>query len=184
MGKIALVVGPHGVGKTTLFKFAKSKGELIVFEGIEIPKDGYDLHIKKDFLAYESLYMESINKNNRLIKESDHNGLVVRSVEESSYYFNFYQDASVMSDYRKIFENEKNIKSDCLFFLDADFDTLQARCRNDGLRDMQETKLWYKNEYERYIDYWKNYPGIVSIDTTGRSTESIYEEIKHVLKKF
>lgn len=183
MGRIALVVGPHGVGKSTLFKFAKSKGEFIVFEGIEIPKDGYNLHIKEDFLAYETLYTESINKNNRLIQNSDHDGLVVRSIEESSYYFNFYHDANVMSDYRKIFENETNIKADFLIFLDADFDTLQARCRNDRFRDMQETALWYKNEYERYIDYWKNYPGIVSIDTIGRTTESIYEEIKNVFQR-
>ena len=183
MGNIALVVGPHGVGKSTLFKFAKSKGELIVFEGIEIPKNGYDLNIKGDFLEYEALYTESINKNNRLIKTSDRDGLVVRSIEESSYYFYFYRDANVISDYRRIFEDEKNIKADCLFFLDADFDTLQARCKNDSARDMQETKLWYRNEYERYIDYWKKYPGIVTIDTTGRSTESIYEEIKCVLQR-
>lgn len=182
MGKIALVVGPHGVGKSTLFKFARSTGDVIVFEGIELPTDGYNLSKKADFLAYEALYVENINKNNRLIKDADRDGLVVRSIEESSYYFHFYCGENVMGEYKEIFDNEKNIKSDCIFFLDADFDILQARCKNDSVRDMEETKSWYQNEYTRYIEYWKSYPGVITIDTDDRTIASIYDEIKHILQ--
>ena len=84
MGKIALIVGPHGVGKSTLFNFAKAKGELIVFDGFELPRDNFDLKIKEDFLKYESWYLKFINENNNVIKQSRHDGIVVRSIEESS----------------------------------------------------------------------------------------------------
>ena len=182
MGKIALVVGPHGVGKSTLFKFARNKGDVIVFEGIQLPTDGYDLRKKADFLAYEALYVENINHNNHIIKDDDRDGLVVRSIEESSYYFHFYNGENVMDEYKMIFDDKKNIKSDCIFFLDANFDILQERCRNDSVRDMEETKSWYQNEYTRYIEYWKNYPGIIIIDTNGLTTASIYGEIRHIMQ--
>ena len=53
MGKIALIVGPHGVGKSTLFNFAKTKGELIVFDGFELPRDKYDLKIKEAIVDWK-----------------------------------------------------------------------------------------------------------------------------------
>ena len=183
MGKIALVVGPHGVGKTTLFNFAKNKNDFIVFDGIQIPADGYNLQLKEDFLAYEALYLKVINENNSAIKNSDRNGLVVRSIEESSYYFYFHKDSSVMDAYKEIYADKNNIKADCIFFLDADYKTLQRRFNNDSLRDMEETHWWYENEYARYIEYWKNYPGIVIIDTINKTTANVYDEINRLLLK-
>lgn len=70
MGKIALIVGSHGVGKTTLFSFAKTQTDFLVFDGIQLPTDGYNLQIKEDFLAYEALYLKSINENNNTIKKA------------------------------------------------------------------------------------------------------------------
>lgn len=181
MGKIVLVVGSHAVGKTTLFEFAKKKDEFIVFDGIKIPTDGYDLRKREDFLAYENLYLKSINENNGLIKRSNRNGLVVRSIEEASYYYHFYEDPSVEEEYKTIFADEDNIKVDKIVFLDADRATLQFRYQNDKLRDMEETITWYKNEYERYISYWKNYPGVVTINTVNKTVATIYDEIKKTL---
>lgn len=180
LGEIVLVVGPHGVGKSTLFSFAKKKGEFWVFDGIRIPTEGYDLNKKEDFLAYEALYLKYINDNNRLAKMNNRNALVVRSIEESSYYY-FYSGLSIVSEYQKEFEDEHNIKVDKIVFLDADLEILQSRCRNDALRNMEETIEWYKNEYTRYSKYWKEYPNVIILDTSGKTTEFIYNKIKDMV---
>ena len=181
MGKIALIVGPHGVGKTTLFSFAKTKDDFLVFDGIQLPTNGYNLQMKDDFLAYEALYLKSINKNNNTIKKSKRHGLVVRSVEEASYYFYFHADTNLMKEYKKIFDDKSNIKADCIIFLDADYMTLQHRCNNDEVRDMAETNLWYEHEYNRYVNYWKHYPGVITIDTIEKNTETVYRELKEII---
>ena len=144
MGKIALVVGPHGVGKSTLFNFAKTKGELIVFDGFELPRDDFDLKIKEDFLNYEEWYLKFINENNNVIKRSKRDGIVARSIEESSYYFYFYKYANLAEEYKILFADKNNTKVDCVIYLDADYQTLRDRCENDNARDMAETNSWYE----------------------------------------
>ena len=183
MGKIALIVGPHGVGKSTLFNFAKAKRELIVFDGFELPCDDFDLKNKEDFLKYEAWYIKFINESNNVIKQSKRDGIVIRSIEESSYYFHFYKYANLTEEYKKIFADESNIKADCVIYLDTDYQTLRDRCENDNARDMDETHLWYECEYSRYVDYWTHYPGVIKIDTENKNTKNIYDEVKLILSK-
>ncbi len=183
MGKIALIVGPHGVGKSTLFNFAKTKGELIVFDGFELPRDKYDLKIKEDFLSYEKWYIKFINENNNIIKQSSRDGIVIRSIEESSYYFHFYKYADLIKEYGRLFADGNNTKVDCVIYLDADYKTLCDRCKNDNARDMIETYSWYEYEYNRYVDYWTKYPGVKIIDTVQRGIGEIYDEVRLTLSK-
>ena len=86
MGKIVLILGPHGVGKTTLFRYAKKKGDLMTFDGFQLPLNGFDISNDDDFLKYQHLYSEIIKNNNEVIKQSEKSGLVIRALEESSYY--------------------------------------------------------------------------------------------------
>lgn len=181
MGKIALIVGPHGVGKSTLFNFAKTKGELIVFDGFELPRDNYDLTLKEDFLKYESWYIKFINENNNVIKQSVRDGIVVRSIEESSYYFHFYKYANLSKEYDMLFANSNNTKVDCVIYLDADYQTLCDRCEKDNARDMTETHSWYEYEYTRYVAYWTQYPGVKKINTKDKKIREIYEEVRLTL---
>lgn len=183
MGKIALIVGPHGVGKSTLFNFAKTKGELIVFDGFELPRDNFDLKIKEDFLKYESWYLKFINENNNVIKQSRYDGIVVRSIEESSFYFHFYKYENLTKEYDRLFNDNNNIKVDCIIYLDADYQTLCDRCEKDIARDMTETQSWYKYEYNRYVDYWTQYPGVKKIDTKDKKIGEIYNELLLTLSK-
>ena len=181
MGKIALIVGPHGVGKSTLFNFAKTKGELIVFDGFELPRDKYNLNIKEDFLSYEKWYIKFINENNNIIRQSSRDGIVVRSIEESSYYFHFYKYADLSEEYGKLFTDRNNKKVDCIIYLDADYKTLCDRCKNDKARGMTETYSWYENEYSRYVDYWTKYPKVKIIDTVKKKIGEIYDEVLFTL---
>lgn len=181
MGKIILVLGPHGVGKTTLFRYASTRTDCIVCDGYQISSENLNLSETDDFIEYQHKYIESINRDNRKIKESEHNGIVIRSFEESSYYYEIHRKRDiVMKDYYFVFNNKENIKVDKLVYLDASSEELKYRYMNDENRDMQETAEWYDNKYAFYDTYWKRYPGIIVIDTTNKTTEEIYDLIMEI----
>lgn len=182
MGKIALILGPHAVGKTTLFNYAKNRNEIIVFDGYRIPLNNLNLSNPNDFVAYQMKYIEKINAHNSEIKLSEKHGFVNRSIEESEYYFYFhnYRD-EVMKIYQKEYEKKENIKVDLIVFLDADFETLKKRFSGDALRDMKENTEWYENEYAQYVDYWKKNPKVRIVDTVNKSVDELYEQVMKLL---
>ena len=48
---------------------------------------------------------------------------------------------------------------------------------------MTETQSWYKYEYNRYVDYWTQYPGVKKIDTKDKKIGEIYNELLLTLSK-
>ena len=127
--------------------------------------------------------LKFINENNNVIKQSRHDGIVVRSIEESSYYFHFYKYENLTKEYDRLFNESNNIKVDCVIYLDADYQTLCDRCEKDNGRDMTETRSWYEYEYNRYVDYWTQYPGVKKIDTKDKKIGEIYNELLLTLSK-
>lgn len=182
MGKIVLVLGPHGVGKTTLFNYARKQNEMIVFDGFQIPVKNLDLSIPEQFCLYQEKYIDLIRENNLEIKQSNKNGFVNRSIEESSYYYYFHtKKDEVFEHYNYIFEQFKDSKVDLIIYLDAKRNVLEERYLNDKHRDLEETLEWYRNEYSMYEEYWKNYDNVKVVNTENKSTEELYDEIQTIL---
>lgn len=177
MGKIVLILGPHGVGKTTLFRYAKKKGDLMTFDGFQLPLNGFDISNDDDFLKYQHLYSEIIKNNNEAIKQSEKSGLVIRALEESSYYYWLRNSEQIMRAFQEEYKSEYSIKVDHVVYLDASDDTLKERCTNNKERYMPETIEWYETKYELYREYWKKYPGVIFLNTENKTTEAIYQEI-------
>lgn len=183
MGKVILVLGPHGVGKTSLLKYANEHKKMIVFEGYQLPIEGADLSNPTEFILYQEKYEKRIIEDNSIIKESDMNGLVNRSIEESSYYYYFYQRYDeVKNHYTNMLNRNNKLLCDVLVYLDAPYSVLQDRYSKDDKRDMDETVEWYEKEYKRYDIYWKQYPGVKIIDTTEKTTEEIFSELCEIVK--
>lgn len=184
MGKIALIVGPHAVGKTSLFNYAKRKNEVLVFDGYRIPVENLDLSKTNEFIEYQIKYLDRINMNNRDIKESEKHGFVNRSIEESGYYFHFHEKHDKLEEwYSKELNKEENIKVDLVIYLDANHEALKERYSNDIYRDVVENTEWYRNEYSRYVKYWKNYKNVIIVDTTNKTTKDVYHQVMSKLKE-
>ena len=183
MGKIILVLGPHAVGKTTLFKYARERGETLVYDGYQLPVGELNLSEVNDFIEYQEKYVSIINQHNLNIKKGLLDGLVNRSIEESSYYYQFHSKCEdVMEHYKKIVEEYSNIKVDLIIYLDADYSTLVSRYSGDSIRDLDETLEWYEKEYVRYEKYWKKYSGVKIINTINKDTKEIYDEMMSLLE--
>lgn len=181
MGKIILIVGPHGVGKTSLFEYAKKIGEFDVHDGFQFSQNGFDLSQKKDFIEYQKQYFDKISEQNYLIKEGNKDGLVIRSIEESSfYYYSHPHKNEVIKDYFDHLEKSYAIMADLIIYLDAKMDVLQSRYFNDNNRDIQETLEWYKNKYGIYDSYWKKFPGVFFLDTSDLGVDEVYQEVKRL----
>ncbi len=175
MGRVINVLGPHGVGKTTLQKYIRDNNLSIIYEGFLIPQKEEDTLSKESYIEYESKYFERIEKEHQVIKNSKEDGFVSRSMQEVAYFlhksgflFSTQEIDEILHDY---------IKSDYLVYLDASMETLRGRISNDKQRDMVETKDWYKHDFLIYEKYYKSLPNIIVIDTNCLTTKEVYETI-------
>lgn len=180
MGKVVLIVGPHGVGKTSLIDYARKKNEVAVYEGFKISNQNYDLNDNNDFLAYQQQYLKKASMQSRKIHNSNRNGFVLRSIEECSFYYFLREESDLMNEYYKIVRVKEYMGADIIIYLDASYEILQLRCRNDQKRDKRKTDLWYQEIYSKYDKYWKNYPDIVILDTSKENIPDLYKKIKEI----
>ncbi len=181
MGKIINILGPHGVGKTTLQNYIRSNGLGLVFEGFKVPQNDSDFDSKDSYLNYEKKYFERIDKEHAIIKKNNQNGFVSRSFEEVRYFLLTskygFQEKEVDS---LLFGH---LKCDRLVYLDADRQVLKSRISGDELRDMDETKEWYEKDFTSYSRYYKSLPGILVIDTSFLTTEEVFDLIRENIER-
>ena len=181
MGKIINILGPHGVGKTTLQSYIRQNNLGIVFEGYQFdaPERGFPL--KNDYIQYQLKYLERINQDGATIINSSQNGFVIRSVEELIYFLKIESPfVFEQAEIEKIVSS--SIKSDLLIYLDASRETLEKRIINDANRDMVETKMWYRQSYVCYDAYFKSLPVIKVIKTDRKKPSDIYKDILYLLR--
>ncbi len=181
MGKIINLLGPHGVGKTTLQNYIRDKGLGIVAEGFILPMDEFKLTDPEDYLEYEKNYLLPINEQNKDIKNSLMNGYIIRSIEEIEYFLQTYSPSIEMETIRRIVDDTSNIMCDLIVYLDSSKEVLKKRIAGDIARDQIETMEWYANDFEKYDRFWKNYNRIHVIDTTGLSVVEVFEKIQQLL---
>ena len=182
MGKIINILGPHGVGKTTLQQYIRQNNLAIVVEGYQFfaPESGFQS--KEDYLQYQKRYLERINRDNGAIAKSSQNGFVIRSVEELIYFLKIVSPFSVtQAEIEHLVSS--SIKSDLLVYLDASKETLDRRINEDVDRDMAETRFWYDKLYVGYDAYFKALPNIKLIKTDGKAPPAIYREILSFLEE-
>ena len=55
MGKIINILGPHGVGKTTLQNYIRNNSLGIVAEGFILPIKGFNLSDPDGYIEYEEI---------------------------------------------------------------------------------------------------------------------------------
>lgn len=180
MGKVLLIVGPHGVGKTTLFAYARKRNEMIVRDGFRFSTLGYDLGLDSEFVRYQDSYIERICEEIRQIRASAKDGLVIRSLEESSYYFWLRGSPGLLNAYCDKMCTLKNLMVDRIVYLDAPYDVLQLRYRNDAARDMPETEAWYREKYAGYRAFWLSYPGVTVLQTGALKVGDVYAAVKSI----
>jgi thymidylate kinase len=183
MGKIINILGPHGVGKTTLQNYIRNNSLGIVAEGFILPIKGFNLGDPDEYVEYEKTYLEPINEQNRMIQNASENGYVIRSIEEIEYFLQTHTPSVDEGKIRELIDNESNIFCDLIIYLDSAKAVLDERIAGDVVRDQVETTDWYAHDYEKYDRFWKNYNRTHVIDTTNRSVKEVFEEIINLINK-
>lgn len=181
MGKIINILGPHGVGKTTLQNYIRDNSLGMVAEGFILPTKGYNLEDPDEYIEYEKTYLDPINEQNRMIQESSENGYVIRSIEEVEYFLQTHTPSVHKGKIRELIDNESNIFCDLIIYLDSAKAILNERIDGDVVRDQVETTDWYAHDYEKYDRFWKNYNRTHIIDTTNLSVEEVFERINKLV---
>lgn len=184
MGLIINILGPHGVGKTTLQNYIRNNSLGVVAEGFILPIKGVNLSDQEEYLKYEEGYLAYINEQNKAIKKALMNGYVIRSVEEVEYFLRTYNPSIEDEKIRKIIENDSNISCDLIVYLDSKKATLDERIAGDTVRDQIETTDWYNNDFDRYDFYWKKFERTNVIDTTNLSVSEVFDEITKLISNF
>lgn len=181
MGKIINILGPHGVGKTTLQNYIRDNSLGIVAEGFILPIKGFNLGDPNEYVEYEKKYLELINEQNMMIQNASENGYVIRSIEEVEYFLQAHTPSVDEGKIRDLIDNESNILCDLIIYLDSAKTVLDERIAGDVVRDQVETTDWYANDYEKYDRYWKNYSRTHVIDTTNLSVKEVFERINKLV---
>lgn len=181
MGKIINILGPHGVGKTTLQNYIRDHDLGIVAEGFILPVGEFNLSDPDDYLRYEEKYLVQINRQNQIIKNSLMNGYVIRSIEEIEYFLRTYSPKIDVRKIREIINDDSNILCDMIIYLDSSKRVLEKRIADDLIRDQVETTKWYASDFKKYDRYWKNYNKTNIIDTSELSVAEVFEKIKEML---
>ena len=181
MGKIINILGPHGVGKTTLQNYIRDNALGIVAEGFILPIMGFDLSDPDGYIEYEKTYFARINEQNRIIQDASENGYVIRSIEEIEYFLQTHTPSVKEEKIRELIDNKSNIFCDLIIYLDSSKEVLEARITGDVVRDQVETTDWYANDFEKYDRFWKKYKRTHVIDTTNLSVEEVFEEIRKLI---
>ena len=180
MGKVILLLGSHGVGKSSLLAYAETKEEFLVFEGFKISSEGYSLSNLDDFTDYQNKYLRESSRICEKIKKANKNGIVIRSIEESSFYYHVHPCAQLaVKRYQEEIAQNQYCGADILIYLDAEYRVLQERCLHDKNRNQESSRKWYQTQFSLYENYWKNYPGVKIIDTTSLQIQELYERIKN-----
>lgn len=183
MGKIINILGPHGVGKTTLQNYIRDNSLGIVAEGFILPVKGINLENPDEYFEYEKKYINAVNEQNKMIQNGSENGYIIRSIEEVEYFLQTHTPAIDKSKIRELIDNELNILCDFIVYLDSEKAILKKRIAGDATRDQLETTDWYANDYEKYDYFWKNYRKTHIIDTTYLSIKEVFEKIDDLIKK-
>ena len=182
MGAVILIVGPHGVGKTSVIEYAKMREDFTVYEGFKISTDGYDLSNETDFISYQHQYLKMASEISEKIHRDAKPGLVLRTIEECSfYYYMGLESEKLMEVYNQCVDENGYCGADAIIYLDASFETLMYRCNNDKKRNMRKTLEWYEKMYKSYDNFWKNNPNTILLDTSMLSVHEIYQKIKEIL---
>lgn len=183
MGKIINILGPHGVGKTTLQNYIRDNSLGMVAEGFILPIKGYNLEVPDEYVEYEKTYLRPINEQNRMIQNASENGYIIRSVEEVEYFLQTHTPSVDQGKIRELIDNGSNVLCDLIIYLDSEKAILNERIAGDVIRDQVETTDWYANDYEKYDRFWKNYKRTHVINTTNRSVKEVFEEIINLISK-
>lgn len=182
MGEVILLVGPHGVGKTSVIEYAKMREDFIVYEGYKISTIGYDLSNETDFINYQHQYLQIASQISRKIHCGSKPGLVLRTIEECSFYYYIgLNSKNLMKVYNQCVTENEYCGADLIIYLDASFETLMHRCNIDKKRNMKTTTAWYEQLYKSYDFFWKSNSNTILLDTTLLSVPEIYQKIKEIL---
>lgn len=180
MGKIINILGPHGVGKTTIQKLLSKYDFCRVYYGFIVPTNNFNLKDRNQYIEYEKKYVEMINEQNLDIKKTNKMGFIIRSVEETIFYLKISQFNYNDSEIYEAINNA--VYSDYLIYLTANKKTLCNRIINDKNRDMVETDYWYKNMFIKYDQYFKNLPNVKIICTDDKNIKQVVDEILEIVK--
>lgn len=181
MVKVVLLVGPHGVGKTSIIEYARTQSDFVVYDGFKISSEQYNLNDIDDFLEYQQQYLKIASDMSKKIHSGKQPGIVLRSIEECSFYYYTRPDSDLMMKHYYECVNENGYFGvDKIIYLDASYELLQQRCSGNQIRDKKKTDDWYEKQYADYDKYWKNYPGTIVLDTSGDSVQDTYQKIKEI----